>query len=585
MKKLAYLCLLCWLCANAARADDGIRWTNWSPAVFAQAKREHRFVLLDLEAVWCHWCHVMDVNTYSRPAVIALVKSNYIAVRVDQDARPDLAARYEDYGWPATIVFNADGGEIVKRQGYLPPGEMTSMLKAIIADPSPGPTVHPAPTLHFQPGLGLTPALRESVKHKLIAGYDAKMGGWGFEQKYLNCDNVEYCLAHAREKDAPRSRFARQTLHAQLQLIDPAWGGVYQYSTDDDWKHPHFEKIMSMQAGDLRIYALAYTLWGDRAYLLAAQAIDRYLRDFLTSPDGAFYTSQDADLVEGQHSSEYFKLDDADRRNMGIPRVDRHIYAREKGWAIDALAEFSCVTGDSAALNRALRAAEWIRANRALSDGGFRHDSHDVSGPYLGDTLAMARAFLTLYEASADRAWLASATQAADFISKTFAAQPGFNSAIEQDASFAPHPDYEENVQVARFANMLFYYTGRKEYRTMAESAVKWTAAPEIAGRRFSDVGGVLLADEELNNEPVHLTVVGRKNDPQARALWDVARKIPTAYRRLEWFDPNEGPLPSQDVPYPTLPYAAAFFCDHGVCSSPITNADALSKKIAQRVE
>ena len=105
----------CWL------KHDGINWQPWSDSVFAQAKREGRFVLLDLGTVWCHWCHVMEEVTYQDPAVIELVNKRYIAVRVDADGRPDLSNRYEDYGWPATIVFNGDGGEIVKRRGYLPP--------------------------------------------------------------------------------------------------------------------------------------------------------------------------------------------------------------------------------------------------------------------------------------------------------------------------------------------------------------------------------------------------------------------------------------------------------------------------------
>ena len=109
----------------------------------AGAKEDNRFVLLDLGAVWCHWCHVMEDVTYRDPEVMRLLRSRYIAVRVDQDARPDLSNRYEDYGWPATIVFNADGSEIVKRQGYIPPRPMASMLQAIIDDPTPGPSVLP----------------------------------------------------------------------------------------------------------------------------------------------------------------------------------------------------------------------------------------------------------------------------------------------------------------------------------------------------------------------------------------------------------------------------------------------------------
>src|SRR5580658_5913729 len=128
---------------------ESIHWNTWSPALFEQARRDHRFVLLDLEAVWCHWCHVMDENTYSDPAVIKMLQSHYIVVKADQDARPDLSNRYEDYGWPATVVFDSDGHEIVKRQGYLAPDEMLSMLQAILDDPIPGPSVRPEAKLEL----------------------------------------------------------------------------------------------------------------------------------------------------------------------------------------------------------------------------------------------------------------------------------------------------------------------------------------------------------------------------------------------------------------------------------------------------
>src|SRR5271168_4409308 len=127
--------------ARALGEEKSITWEPWSDTVFAKAKSEGRFVLLDLGTVWCHWCHVMEEVTYRDPAVINLVGRRYLAVRVDADARPDLSNRYEDYGWPATIVFNNDGSEIVKRRGYLPPDQMASMLQAIIDDPSPGPSV------------------------------------------------------------------------------------------------------------------------------------------------------------------------------------------------------------------------------------------------------------------------------------------------------------------------------------------------------------------------------------------------------------------------------------------------------------
>ena len=252
---------------NTVSPASKLNWLPWSDEVFSQAKREQRFVLLDLEAVWCHWCHVMEVMTYRDPKVLALLHSKYLTVRVDQDSRPDLSNRYEDYGWPATVVFDGAGHEIVKRQGYLAPEEMVSMLQAIIDDPTPGPSVQLEKKIAFPTNPLLPTLLRTQLDKEYLAGYDAKQGSWGVDQKYLDIDSVELAVDRAAHGDAHAETMAKQTLDAQLQLLDPVWGGVYQYSTDGVWTKPHFEKIMSVQAENLRVYVQAYAQWRDPKYL------------------------------------------------------------------------------------------------------------------------------------------------------------------------------------------------------------------------------------------------------------------------------------------------------------------------------
>jgi uncharacterized protein YyaL (SSP411 family) len=430
---------------------------------------------------------------------VALLKSKYIAVKVDQDARPDLASRYEDYGWPATIVFDRDGHEIVKRQGYISPREMVAMLRAIVADPAPGPSVVAEQAIEFASSPVLPAEMREQLAANYRLRYDSKNGSWGFQQKFLDWDGLEYAMLLARQGDAQAEKMALQTLTAQLNLIDPVWGGVYQYSTDGDWKHPHFEKIMQFQAENLRIYALAWRQWHKPEYLQAALAIRRYLQTFLTSPDGAFYTSQDADLIDGQHSAAYFRLNDTARCRLGVPRVDRHIYARENGWAIAALAVFSQATADGACLDDAERAAHWVMENRSLAGGGFRHDEKDPSGPYLGDTLAMTRAFLSLYAATQDRAWLDRAEHSLQFIAANFlnTAGAGYVTArTATDASYRPHPERDENVALARAANAAWRAGGGGGLRTIAEEAMRYVVTPQIA--RAYTAAPTLLADAEL---------------------------------------------------------------------------------------
>jgi uncharacterized protein YyaL (SSP411 family) len=566
-----------------------LTWNPWSQAVFAQARREHRFVLLDLEAVWCHWCHVMDETTYKDPKVAQLLSSRYLLIKVDQDSRPDLSNRYEDYGWPATIVFAADGSEIVKRQGYVAPDEMASMLQAIIDDPSPGPSIEPETKIIFPANAALTPALRDELYKDFLAGYDQQHASWGFRQKLLDWDSVEYSMQLAQAGDKNAERMARETLRQQSHLLDPAWGGVYQYSTDGDWNKPHFEKIMQMQAENLRIYALGYEQWEDPEYLRVATEIHRFVQTFLTSPQGAFYTSQDADLVQGKHSADYFALDDAGRRKLGVPRVDKHIYARENGWMIAALAALYGATGNQQYLREAQRSAEWIVQNRGLDGGGFRHgayranDANDANGPYLGDNVAMVRAFLALYSVTADRQWLAQAEATAHFIDNNFRASQaaGYLTAAHKDAASPsiPQQQRDENLMVLRFANLLGHFTGMPVYRAMAENAMRYLAAGPIARRL--PAATVLLADRELNSVPLHLTVVGRKSDPAAQELFRSAARYPSSYKRLEWWDnSSEGPLPNPDVKYPQLSQAALFICTNRTCSAPIFHAQELKNKV-----
>ena len=571
--------------AEPPPAPGPIQWQGWSDQLFDQAKKEHKFVLLDLEAIWCHWCHVMDETTYKDADIKNLMGSRYIAVRVDQDSRPDLSNRYEDYGWPATVVFTPDGKEIVKRAGYIPPDEMKGMLEAIIKDPTPGPSIAQEKPLEIPSSPFLSDDLRKRLSQSYLDNYDADEGSWGTVQKFLDWDSVEYAMALARSGDSQAEKMARQTLKAQMALIDPVWGGVYQYSTDGDWKHPHFEKIMQMQAENLKVYALAYAQWKDPEYLHSAQSIAGFLKNFLLSPDGAFYTSEDADLVQGEHSADYFALDDTGRRKRGVPRIDQHIYSRENGWAIYGLTTLYMATKDEPTLRMAEKAAEWIIQERALPGGGFRHDAKDPAGPYLGDTLAMGRAFLNLYTATADERWLNLAEGAADYISQNFPSRTpqgvaaGFRTAkASESGSYQPTPERDENVSLARFANLLFQYTGRPQDRQTAEGAMRFLAIPEIARRL--QTAGVLLADRELGAPPAHLTVVGRKNASEARMLFLTALGYPSAYKRIDWWDPRRKPLPNTDVEYPKLAKPAAFLCANGRCSLPIFDVEKLRSKI-----
>ena len=561
----------------ASHNGGGIVWLRSDTDAFAQARVQHRFVLLYLEAVWCHWCHVMDEKTYGDAGVRAEIAAHYVPLRIDQDLRPDLSERYKDYGWPATVVFAADGSEIVKRQGFIEPPRFLKLLKAIEADPSPESVEGADSTAAAPKASALDAATRTELAKRHRDTYDSKLGGLAIGQKFLDRDSVEYAIAQALNGDEGEAAMARRTLDAARALFDPAWGGVYQYSTYSDWQHPHFEKLATIQAQYLRIYALASAAFDRNEDKQAVGEIRRYVDTFLKSAEGVFYVSQDADLKPGEHSTAYFALNDKQRRAQGVPHVDQHEYSLQNGQIIEALATWGEVGGDADALVQSRRAADWIIANRALPGGGFRHDAKDAAGPYLGDTLAMGRAFLALYRASADRTWLTRAAATADFIAANFNRTQGGYISAKTSGPIAAKPQMDENISLARFANLLARYTGKTEHRAIAESAMRYLADPHVAFAEITEPG-ILLADDELHSDPLHLTVMGAKSDPAAAPLFATVQHLPQWYKRVEWWDKAEGDLPNPDVSYPSPKRAAAFVCTENRCSLPIYE----SAKIAE---
>jgi uncharacterized protein YyaL (SSP411 family) len=566
-------------------AGEPLKWSGWNDELFSRATAEKRFVILDLEAVWCHWCHVMEKTTYADPEVTELLASKYIPVRVDQDANPDLSSRYGDWGWPATIVFAPDGTEIAKIRGYIEPERMQALLKAVIDDPSPGPSVGEAFEIKPSASTFLTREQRADLAKNVDESWDDSLGGWGENQKYIDPDSMDYAMTRAEASDEAAAKRARQTFDAATALIDPVWGGVFQYSEGGSWTKPHFEKIMSFQAQYLRQYSQAYSLWKDEKYLTAARDIERYFAGFLISPEGAFYVSQDADLDHDTDGHTYYALDDAGRRKLGMPRIDKNLYARENGWAISGLAAFYNVTSDPKVLAIAQRTAKWVNDKRALPGGGFRHGDKDRGGPYLGDSLAMGQAFLDLYAATGNREWLTEAGKAGDFIGANFKDEAGgFVSSKTSEGKvgvFAKPPKHtDDQIQVARFMNLLNRYFGNDVYKDHASHAMRYlTGASAEAARPMP---GVLLADEELAIEPTHMTIVGPKDDPRAQALHAAARAYPARYKRLEWLDLREGKLPNPDVEYPDLGEPAAFACSNRICSYPSFNAEELQATVKQ---
>ena len=558
--------------------NSNIDWKHqWDDSVFQTAKAQNKLIILSLEAIWCHWCHVMQAETYSNPQVEKLLRDNFVSVSIDQDSNSGLSNRYKNYGWPATILFNSQGQEIVKRAGYIEINEMIELLENKIKDPSPDKDFNRK--INYSTISFLSNENKSTLENKYLNSLDTKKGGLKTAQKYINRDTVEYGLTLARTDDKD-AQIAKQhsllTLKAALALLDPAWGGFYQYSTHYDWQSPHYEKLAKTQAEYLRIYSLAQLQEPNKEFATAIDQTIKYIDKFFTSPNNSFYTSQDADLVQGQKATDYFSLNDKARRTKGIPRIDKNIYADKNGRIIEALALAYRVKQDPKILERAVKAIESINQSHRNQVGSYSHASQGAS--FLSDNLFMARALLALYETTAKPEYLLQAQATTQYIIENHRGEePGYLSDnkttrirnAQLNSILKPVPLLDENIKLARFFNKISHYLGDEAIKDQAKYIMLYLASDNIIETGPSEPG-ILLLNNELADDPIHFTIVGSKKDKTAKALFEIALTYPSDYIRVEWYDSKEAKLINHDVDYPELPKAAAFSCVNHACSLPV---------------
>ena len=546
--------------AEAARAApidnaDGF-WSEWSDATFARAAREKKFVIMSLQSWWCRWCHVMNRETWANAEVRSLLKDNFIPVYVDQDSRPDISQRYERWGWPATIIFGPDGTEIVKLRGFYSPQFFLPILTETVKDPSPVDYPDPGGTERERTlATGLSDTQREEILGFIDNAWDEEHGGWS-KSKFVDGNMLIWALQRARQGDTVNTARIKRVLSLMAAtMIDKSTGAMNQVNLKPDWSEPAREFPMFAQEAGLAAYARAWTMFGDPAYRQAADRIYGFVRDTLAAPGGGFYAS--LGMSEGE------------------PGVDRRLYARETAQAVAGLLAYYDATGVAGARELAVSGARWVLANRALPAGGFRHAEQDKGGPYLADNVEMAKVLLALHRSTGEREWLAQAQASADFIARTFIdpATGGFVASAAPDAKQLTKPikQREDNVTAVRMFSLLSAYTGDIRYREIAEAGMGYLTSPAILDA-FGFLPDVLLAEDELRNEPVHVTIVGAKDDSRSAALYRAALAYPLVNKRAEWWDKREGKLANADVDYPDFPGGpAAFACTSTFCSYPVT--------------
>lgn len=489
--------------------QHGPQWSHFEAEIFEKAKKENKLVLLHLRANWCHWCHVMEEKTYTEPEVISFLEKNYIACMEDHDERQDLTSLYSDYGWPATIIFDSNGNELFKEAGYIPVDDFLTTLKKLKENPEP---------LSQNNSTVIIQSASDSVKQASLNeltrmfknSLDIDAGGFVFGQKYIEFATFEFALRHYT-KEPELEKWLTASVKNATGIFDTVWGGVFQYSTHNDWNHVHFEKLLAIQARYMKMYCWYYQLFGDKEALRKAEHISVYADRFLASRKGGYCNAQDADLVPGQKSKEYFDLNDAERIKKGIPAVDTSVYTNENAAYAESLFILWAASGKQTYYGKAIACVDFLRTQRKYKTL-YKHGSKYIPAISLNDNLAMVKTLMLAYRATQKEIYKTEAGLLIKEINASFNSGKGYYYAYVGNSAIKATYNITENTEACRLLNYCSHFFHDTTYKKSAELVFNFLTSSELVNT-LSTEPGILSASEEIVSEPVNAAFMLKKDD------------------------------------------------------------------------
>ena len=300
-----------------------IQWHEWGEEAFAAAQRENKPILLDIGAVWCHWCHVMDRESYDNPEIAALINDRFIAVKVDRDERPDIDSRYQvavssiggQGGWPLTAFLTPDGKPFYGGT-YFPPDDQygrPSFKRVLLSisnayqdkndDVMEQAKMVEGAISHAESFAGksaeFSPAVIDAIVKSALEMFDSQNGGFGSAPKFPHPAALDLLIdQYVRSGDEKLREIFVLSLEKMARggMYDQLAGGFHRYSVDERWAVPHFEKMCYDNSELLKNYIHAHQATGSEFFATVARDIIRWMDEWLSDREhGGFYASQDAD--------------------------------------------------------------------------------------------------------------------------------------------------------------------------------------------------------------------------------------------------------------------------------------------------
>lgn len=586
--------------SQSTSQETHLQWLAWGEKAFERAKHEDKLILLDLTAVWCHACHVMDETTYVDPTVITLLTSDFIPIRVETDQRPDIEARYKHGGWPTTSIL-LPSGEIVFQANSLTPEEMIEALRtseSLYRENKQDLTnraakvweqVESAKRARVQPRGPIQPAMIDRILDIMQHQYDPVYGGFQDAPKFFEPEAIELAFTHHFwNPDSEFQRMALFTLDQQLKLYDPIWGGFFRYAEKADWSKPHYEKMLPIQASNLLNYLEAYQITGLPQYRDAVEGTMGYVMRFLSDRDhGGFYASQDADVRPVSDSDlyipgdKYFALNETQRLSLGEPYIDKTMFTDWNGLMALSFLKVYQAMGHAQAREFALKTLGRLYKERYQPGRGLAHvlhNGHPQEFGLLADQVFFADALIEAYFSTGVSQYL---DQAERVVGETMRLLEdtqggGFFDRVPESSSLGllkfPHKDLKINAALSMVFSDLFYITQNPVYREKSQNILQFI----LGSPGPLPVAQAGRAINRFLHYPVHIVVVGKKSAVEAKNLFHQSLAVYAPGKLVRFLDPRVDSLSLGEVTFPKVLGPFAYVCTDRLCSSPISSGEEL---------
>jgi uncharacterized protein len=612
-------------------AGNPVDWYPWGEEALGRARTGDRPILLSVGYAACHWCHVMERESFEDATTAALMNEHFVCVKVDREERPDLDAVYMDAvvaltgggGWPMTVFLTPEGKPFFGGTYYPPeprhglPSFRQVLHGVVEAWEERRPEIEVAGselTDHLQAGARLhasheplTESLLADAARGLRGSFDPRDGGFGAAPKFPPGPVLEFLLRRGEEE------MARTTLDAMARggMYDLVGGGFHRYSVDARWLVPHFEKMLYDNALLASVYLRAWRQFGDERYRRVAEQTIDYVLSELSLDGGGFASAQDADTdgvegltftwAPGEGAPEELlrpfedgrfvlrgELDEDTRARLFAlreqrpkpPRDDKAI-ASWNGLMLAALSQGAVVLGRADWLAAAERLGRFLLGPLSTGEGRLRRTWRDgvAKGTgYLSDYADVAYGLLELHVATGDPAWIRQAHRLATTAVDLFAA-PGREGYVQVPADgerlivpkveLDDHPTPSGNAMLAYVLLRLARIWGDDELERNGVAVLRLVR--DALTRVPTAFGWALVALDQHLAPHREVAIAGRPDAPVARAA--LARAAATDVIAFG---------PAEDVPLLAgrglvdgLP--AVYLCERFACRLPVTDPQELA--------